>query len=57
MLSFVAVAVLAGVTALARRATPAGPRKNVLSIVLVVLAFLAVFLFCFALGSLARAPR
>jgi hypothetical protein len=55
-LAFIAVAVLAGMTALARRATPPGPRRNVLSVVLVVLAFLAVFLLCFALGSLARAP-
>ena len=56
-LVFVAVAVLAGATALARRASPVGQRRNVFSVVLVVLALLAAFLLCFALGSLVRGER
>ncbi len=56
-LAFVAVVVLAGATALARRASPAGQRRNVLSVVLVVLALLAAFVLCFALGSLLRSER
>lgn len=56
-LAFVAVAVLAGATALARRASPLGQRRNVLSVVLVVLALLAAFVLCFALGSLVRNER
>ena len=56
-LAFVAVAVLAGATALARRAAPVGQRRDVLSVILVVLALLAAFLLCFALGSLVRGER
>lgn len=56
-LAFVAVAVLAGATAFVRRATPVGQRRNVLSVILVVLALLAAFLLCFALGSLVRGER
>jgi hypothetical protein len=56
-LAFIAVAVLAGMTALARRASPPGRRKDVLSVLLVVLALIAAFLLCFAAGSLVRGER
>lgn len=56
-LAFGVVAVLAGATGLARRSSPPGKRRDALSVVLVVLALLAAFLLCFALGSLVRNER
>jgi heme A synthase len=56
-LAFIFVAILAGLTALARRASPPGRRKDTLSVLLVVLALLAAFLLCFAAGSLVRGER
>ena len=56
-LAFIAVSVLAGMTALARRASPPGRRRDALSVLLVVLALVAAFLLCFAAGSLVRGER
>ncbi len=55
--AFVAIAVLAGAAALARRASPPGKRRDALSVTLVVLALVGAFLLCFVLGSLVRGER
>lgn len=56
-LAFVAVAVLAGAAALARRSSVPGKRRDALTVVLVVLALLGAFLLCFVLGLLVRGER
>ncbi len=56
-IAFIAIAVLAGLTALARRSSPPGRRRDVLSVTLVVLALLGAFVLCFVLGSLVRGER
>jgi hypothetical protein len=52
-----AVAVLAGAAALARRSSPPGRRRDVLSVTLVALVLVGAFLVCFVLGSLVRGQR
>ena len=56
-IAFAAIAVLAGLTALARRASPPGRRRDALSVTLVVLALVGAFVLCFVLGSLVRGAR
>ena len=56
-IAFVAISVLAGAAALARRATPPGKRRDAFSVTLVVLALVGAFVLCFVLGSLVRGER
>jgi drug/metabolite transporter (DMT)-like permease len=56
-LAIAAVVVLAGAAAFARRSSPPGRRRDVLSVTLVVLALVGAFLICFVLGSLVRGER
>jgi len=53
-LVFAIVLGLAAAAGVARALSPPGPRRNTLSVVLVVLSLVAAFLFCFGLGTLVR---
>ena len=55
-LVFAIVLVLAIATAFARKHSPEGTRRNTLSVILVVLCLIAMFVFCFGLGTIARRP-
>jgi hypothetical protein len=53
-LVFAIVLGLAAAAGVARALSPPGPRRNTLSVVLVVLSLVAAFLFCFGLGAFVR---
>jgi hypothetical protein len=56
-MAFAIVLLIAAAAGAARRFSPPGTRRNALSVILVVSSLIAMFLFCFGLGSLVRPPQ
>ncbi len=56
-IAFGVVLFIAAAAAAVRQLSPAGTRRNVASVILVVFGLIAVFLFTFELGSFAHRPQ